>query len=80
MTKEALIKETLQKLSDLPKEKIVEVLDFTDFLAKKHDESILLKGIVSLSSSSQVFDFLESEEEVYSKDDLKIIYKRKKEI
>lgn len=75
MTKEALIQKTLKRLSDLPKEKVSEVLDFADFIAKKYEEDILQKGVVALATNSQAYKFLDNEEDLYTVNDLKVIYK-----
>ena len=75
MTKEALIQKTLKRLSDLPKDKVNEVLDFADFIAKKYEEDILQKGIVALATDSKSYEFLDNEEDLYTVNDLKVIYK-----
>ncbi|MBK5212793.1 MAG: DUF2281 domain-containing protein [Flavobacteriaceae bacterium] len=75
MTKEALIQKTIKKLSQLPKERINEVLDFADFIAKKYEEEILQKGITTLATKSKTYEFLKDEEDLYSVNDLKAIYK-----
>ncbi len=80
MTKEALIQKTLKRLSDLPKDKVNEVLDFADFIAKRYEENILQKGIISLVTDSKSYGFLNNEEDLYTVNDLKEIYKLRKEI
>ena len=74
MTKEALIKKTVENISKLPEQKLKEVADFTEFLLYKTQDRILTEGIQKLISGSESFNFLEDEEELYSKDDLKEIY------
>lgn len=74
MARDILIKKTIKTLSRLPDEKIKEVSDFADFILKKYDEDILLKGMEKLSSDSKVFDFLKEEEQLYSVEDLKEKY------
>ncbi len=74
MTKETLIKKTIQSLSKLPHDKVKEVSDFADFILKKFDEEIIRTGIESLVSDSSTFDFLKTEEDLYSVDDLKERY------
>jgi len=74
MTKEALIKKTVENISKLPEQKLKEVADFTEFLLYKTQDRILTEGIQKLISGSESFNFLEDEEDLYSKDDLKEIY------
>ena len=75
MTKEKLIRKTLQTLSKLPQEKILEVNDFADYILEKYDREILQKGIEKIVSQSISFDFLKDEEDIYSLDDLKEKFK-----
>ena len=75
MTKEALIKKTLRSISKLPKEIIMEVSGFADFILKKYDEEILQQGIEELVSSSNYMEWLKNEEDLYSVNDLKVRYK-----
>lgn len=71
MTKEQLINKTLSTLSRLPQDKIMEINDFADYLLKKYEEEIIRKAAGKLMSNSKTFEFLEEEEEIYTKDDLK---------
>lgn len=75
MTKEILIQKTIKRLSHLPSDKINEVLDYVDFIAKKYEDEILQKGITTLVASSNTYKFLKDEEDLYSVNDLKAIYK-----
>jgi len=75
MSRETLIKRTFNTLSKLPPDKVKEVSDFADYILKKYDEEILQKGIEKLVSNSKVYDFLKDEEDLYSFEDLKEIYK-----
>ncbi len=75
MTQSAIIKNTISTLSKLPTEKVAEVADFADFVLKKHEESLLQQGITKIVSNSKVFSFLEDEEELYTKEDLKVCFK-----
>ena len=45
--------------------------DFTDFLLQKNDELELQRGMEKLMNQSDVFDFLEEDEALYSTKDLK---------
>jgi hypothetical protein len=75
MTKESLIKKTLNALSKLPQEKVNEIADFTDYISKKYEEEILQKGIQKLVIESKTFSYLENEENIYTVNDLKEQYK-----
>ncbi|WP_428236376.1 hypothetical protein [Gracilimonas sp.] len=74
MTKETLIKNTVQKLTQLPQDRIKEVDDFAAFILKRYEEETLQKGIESLVGNSKSFDFLKEEEVVYTTEDLKEKY------
>jgi len=75
MTKEKLIRKTLQTLSKLPQDKILEVNDFADYILEKYDREILQKGIEKIVDQSASFDFLKDEEDLYSMEDLKEKFK-----
>jgi hypothetical protein len=75
MSKDKLIKKTIETLSRLPQEKILEVNDFADYILEKYDREILQKGIEEIVSKSKTFDFLAEEEELYSLEDLKEKFK-----
>jgi hypothetical protein len=75
MTQSAIIENTISTLSKLPIEKVSEVADFADFVLKKHEESLLQQGITQIVGDSKVFAFLEDEEELYTKEDLKVCFK-----
>jgi hypothetical protein len=66
MTRQTLIKQTLETLSKLPREKVQEVADFADFLFKKYDEEILQKGMEKLVGDSNTYEFLKEEEDLYA--------------
>jgi hypothetical protein len=75
MTRQALIQRTIENLSKLPNPKLKEVADFAEFLLSKIDDAMITKGVQDLNSSSQSFQFLENEEDLYTEDDLKEKYK-----
>lgn len=75
MNKDKLIKKTIETLSRLPEEKILEVNDFADYILEKYDREILQKGIEEMVSKSKTFEFLAEEEELYSLEDLKEKFK-----
>jgi len=75
MLRDTLIKNTINNIEKLPDQKIKEVLDFAEFLLSKSDDTILTEGIQKLASESKSFEFLKDEEDIYTSDDLKEIYK-----
>jgi hypothetical protein len=74
MPRETLIKKTIKTLSKLPPEKVKEVSDFAEFIFKKYEDEILLKGLEKLASDSKVFYFLNDDEDLYTVEDLKEKY------
>ena len=74
MTKQIIIERTLKAINQLPEDKAEEISDFADFVFKKYEEQELIKGIQKLASESNAFDFLETEEELYTVSDLKVMY------
>ncbi len=75
MTRETLIKKTIDNLSKLPDQKLKEVSDFAEFLLSRIENQLMTEGIQKLVSDSKTFKFLEDEEDLYSVDDLKERYK-----
>jgi hypothetical protein len=71
MTREKLIKKTIEYLDKLPDNKLKEVSDFAEFLLNRIENQILTDGIQKLVTDSNSFQFLENEEDLYSSDDLK---------
>ena len=75
MTRETLIKKTIDNLAKLPDQKLKEVSDFAEFLLNRIENQLMIEGIQKLVSGSKTFKFLETEEELYSINDLKERYK-----
>jgi hypothetical protein len=75
MTKETLIKHTLESMNKLPIEKVKEINDFAEFLLAKIDDTIINEGILHLVSEGESFNFLHNEPELYSDKDLIETYK-----
>jgi len=75
MDRSILIKETIDKIHQLPDIKIQEINDFAEFLLSRIDDKILLEGMQKLASDSKSFEYLKNEEELYSVNDLKEKYK-----
>ncbi len=72
MTQSAVIENTISTLSKLPVDKAEEV---ADFVLKRHEESLLQKGITQIVGESEAFAFLADEEDLYTRDDLKVRFK-----
>ena len=75
MNREILIKDTLNKIYQLPDFKIQEINDFADFLLNRIDDKIFIEGIQKLTSNSKSFEYLKNEEDLYSVNDIKEKYK-----
>ena len=76
MTREILIKKTIESLSKLPDQKLKAVSDFAEFLLNRIENQLVTEGIQKLVSDSKAFVFLESEEDdLYSVNYLKERYK-----
>ncbi|NBC24363.1 MAG: DUF2281 domain-containing protein [Bacteroidetes bacterium] len=75
MTRERLIKKTINNLSKLPDQKLKEVSDFAEFLLNRIEDQLMTGGIQKLVGESKTFEFLEDEEDLYSVRDLKERYK-----
>ena len=73
MTKQAIIEHTIEVINQLPEDKAVEIADFADALIRQQDELHFNKDIQQLASG-QSFDFLKDEEDLYTENDLKIVY------
>ena len=74
MTRQIIIERTMKAINQLPEDKAEEILDFADFVIKRHEEQSLTAGIQKLTAESQGFDFLNTEEDLYSLIDLKEVY------
>jgi hypothetical protein len=75
MTRETLIKHTIDNLAKLPDQKLKEVSDFAEFLLKRIENRIVTEGIQKLVTDSKTLKFLNDEEDLYSIEDLKVRYK-----
>ena len=74
MTKHTIIERTIKIINQLPVDKAEEISDFADFIFKRYEEHLLLKGIENIVSESQAFDFLNTEEDLYKESDLKEVF------
>ncbi len=74
MTRQLIIERTIKAINQLPAEKAKEISEFAEFIIKRYEEHLLTEGIQKLTSNSEVFNFLKSEDELYSIADLKEVY------
>ena len=74
MTRQLIIEKTIKAINQLPDHKAEEISDFADFIMKRYEEDSLMEGIKRLTSTSQTFDFLNNEEDLYSEADIKEMY------
>jgi hypothetical protein len=75
MSREELIKSTIENLNQLSDARIQEVSDYVCFLSSRIDDKIISEGINTLTSKSKAYAFLHEEEELYQVNDLKEVYK-----
>ena len=75
MNRSILIKETIEKIHQLPDIKIQEINEFAEFLLSRIDNKILIEGMQKLASDSKSFEYLKNEEELYLVNDLKEKYR-----
>jgi hypothetical protein len=74
MTKKYIIEKTIQAINRLPTDKAMEISDFAEFITKKYENYLLSEGMQHMVSESQTFDFLSTEEDLYSESDIKQKY------
>lgn len=74
MSRKEIIERTVKAINQLPDDKAEEISVFADFLIKRYEDDKLTKGIEKLASESSSFDFLKSEDDIYTTDDLKEVY------
>lgn len=74
MSNISIIQETIELISKLPDNKLIEVRDFADFLLKKYEDRAITENIKDLVSKSMTFDFLNEDDDLYTVNDLKEKY------
>ena len=75
MTREILIKKTVENISKLPDQNLQEVYDFAEFLLDRIENRLITEGIQKLNIKSKTYKFLDAEEDLYTVADLKEKYK-----
>jgi hypothetical protein len=66
MSKQAIFERTLKAIHLPPADKAAEISDFADFVSKRYEEQLLVKGIQQLTAESDAFNSLNNEEELYT--------------
>jgi hypothetical protein len=74
MTKKHIIEKTIQAINKLPTDKAMEISDFAEFISKKYENYLLSESIQHMVNEGQTFDFLSTEEDLYSESDIKQKY------
>lgn len=74
MTKQAIIERTIKAINQLPEAKAEEISAFADFVMKQYEDQKLTEAIQNVSANSDTFQFLETEEDLYTLSDLKEVY------
>ncbi|HAC25378.1 MAG: hypothetical protein ACK5V5_11835 [Cyclobacteriaceae bacterium] len=75
MSKDLLIKKTVDHLARLPETEVKQVSEFAEFLLRKLDDRLLNEGIEQFISGSSGYKFLQDEEDIYTVNDLRERYK-----
>lgn len=75
MSREELIKLTIENINQLSDESVKEVADYVRDLASKINDKGIENCIKTLVSTTKDYDFINDEEELYQVDDLKESYK-----
>lgn len=75
MNRETLIKKTIENLSRLPNDRLLEISQYTEFVIKNIEDKILKEGISKMITESESFKYLEEEDDAYTVNDLKERYK-----
>lgn len=78
MSNISIIQETIELISKLPDNKLIEVRDFADFLLKQYEDRAIIENIKDLVSKSMTFDFLNEDDDLYTVNDIKEKYYAKR--
>ncbi len=78
MSRQSIIERTINAINRLPEYKAEEISDFADFVMKRYEEDQLARGIQNLVAESDSFEFLQTEEDLYTLADLKEVYHGKR--
>ncbi|MDI1317991.1 hypothetical protein [Flavobacterium sp.] len=75
MSREELLKVTIENLNHLSDKDLEEVSEYVSNLSAKMDDNILNEGIKCIVSNSKSYEFLQDDEELYKVSDIKEKYK-----
>lgn len=70
MSREIVLKKTIEDLAKLPDHKLIEASEFVDFLLSRLEDKSLVNEMTIMASKSESFSFLNEDEVVYEKSDL----------
>ena len=71
MTKKTLLLQVNKKLEKLSADKIIEVMDFAEFLISKTQVSVDNETLLKMAATSDTFSFVNEDEVEYSLKDIK---------
>lgn len=71
MTKKSLLKQANQKLEQLSSDKIIEVMNFAEFLLSKTESSLQNDVLLKMAATSQAFAFVNEDVVEYTLADVK---------
>jgi uncharacterized protein DUF2281 len=71
MTKKSLLKQANQKLEQLTPDKIIEVMDFAEFLLAKTETSLHNDTLLKMAATSSTFSFVNEDTVEYLRSDIK---------
>lgn len=74
MSREELLKVTIEKLNQLSDKRLEEASEYVSLLANRIDDKILNEGIKNIISDSKSYEFLQDEDELYKVSDIKEKY------
>ncbi len=77
MARQTIVEKTVKVLHQLPDDKAQEISDFADFILKRYEETLLIKGFEKMATEGESFSFLKEEEDLYTVDDLKEVNNEK---
>jgi hypothetical protein len=72
MEREVLVKQTMDKIEQLPTMRLQEVSDFVEYIFQKNEDALITEGLQQLSAISHTYDFLNDEPDLYTVNDLKV--------
>jgi len=74
MERDKLLLATIEKLQKLPQQKLQEVADFADFIMYRLDNQLISENMSKLQEQGETFQFLETEPDLYTLNDVQEKY------